>query len=327
MERKDHQMVDQLNEEITAEEIEAELADSLNSIKESGEQDLIEEPSEKTPDPSDEIESLKVALAEKENAFNGLRRQIVSVREERANMKGQMEQFNQTLSNMQKTKVEEPEPESKYELSINDEGNPELPVDIIQEMVRKETIGLQEELRNQEAEIDRLRGNVTQTNANADLQGRVRQIISSNEKYPEAQRKVEELVENIDVELSNYINNNGMQEPKSIEDAISLYLNSPLANTFSQKNPGIDPVVLMEAKLYGTERHFKNALNMLSTETKVDRIDNSAILNKPSSLASQSGTGSHDDLTVVERFASMDQEDFNKRSDEEIDKLLALSSK
>jgi hypothetical protein len=274
------------------------------------------------------VPNIEAQIADLEASNKGLVKALSAQRGLRQELQGQLDEIKQAISAVKAVKPNAADnrlsANPTIPIDFDDEGNPFL------DPAKLSTLQLRSvEIENLQKEINLLKQTSYVTKQQQTEQQNLNALLSENENYAPAYKKVTEAWNYLKDDLFDaYLIEKGLPTPTTAEAAIEIATSSKeLMNKFEQKFPGVDMESVLEAHLIATPRYLRKALNKASVVNAPTKKNSSSPLdfNRPASLAAANTSGGENQESLLSRIASMSNEDFmalDRKTMAKIDRLL-----
>ena len=298
-------------------------------------------------DPGITLEGLQSQVDGLLRANRGLKNDLVDQRGRRAQqeavsqqLQGKIDQISNTFSQaLQARQGPEEIPEEqrvpgKLPVDFEDDGTPFVDTKGIFDLQTGEMQKVQsqiqpniQELQNQLAQLTAY----TSHKEALDQQTRgLNALIGSNPSYPDGLKQLTGQWQALNSMFESFLSDNSLPVPKSIDEAISVILSSPVKTAFQKQFPNTDVELLTEAFTTPNqailERKLKRMLDGITPQIPATQLEQgmgetlTALAKKPGNLSGVRNQAASAE-TTLSRVEAMSQDDFNKLSDSDMDKI------
>ena len=289
-----------MSEEEIIEEVEEEETVDLEDDK--GEE-TSSTPDEPDPKLAETVESL-------EKQISGLKQGISAERGKRQNVEGRLQQFSDIFAQARTARAQPALGPSNIPVEFDDEGNPYVSPAVISKIGASQNVGLQQKLAKMENHL------VQSAHQNYMKQTLDSAVGVGNEKI---YGNLKDGFAALDRALTGTIQNLGIANPKSIDEALNIIESQGIDKDFAKQFPNLDLESTIEA--FTSPRKMKKAISMMSSVP----TDGTKTVKKMQQLGASSHVGKSGvtggaELTL-DQISNLSNKDFEALSDAQIAKI------
>ena len=301
------------------EDVDEDLEDDDNDADE--DEDSEEKGEKDKPSPGDS--DLQTRLEELETANQGLIKSLSAQRGIKQDLQGQLDEIKDAIAESRETNLDlddadnDPKSTANIPVEFDDDGN----MFIEPKYLKTDMSGI----KSLQEEINSLRQDLSDKDVQKQEDKQLSNLLGEKVGYEEAHKQVQEAWSYLkDDTFDAYLEKNNLTAPSTPDQAIDMIMGSKeLSGDFQKKYPTLDLESVLEAKLLGTPRYLRKALNaaLTTSDSSNEQLD----LGKPNSLANANSGGSDTPESLLNKVADMSTEDYEKldaRTIAKIDKLL-----
>ena len=284
------------------------------------------------------VESLKAKIAELERERKGQLSDVVKSRRERQQFKSELSQLKSAVSSLleQRKSVinddddeedDDPLKETRTKVEFSESGDEAfVNLDEVKKAIEKSTSATKQEL-------DELKQERMMEDARNAFKANVESVISTNkEVFTEAYKNLSEVYKDLNdavIEMQNRTGNMGNNGVLTQDQALEALEGTPEEKEFLEKYPGMDLTRIARAfnskvDLRVGLKHIAdvNKIGVKEEETLDEKIK--AAKEKPGGLGAQGNRNSEETGDLIQRIASLSNNDFENLSDNEVAKIEAM---
>lgn len=190
-----------------------------------------------------------------EKTASRLKLALKKVNEDKIRAEGQIDEFNKVIGEIVKGKEQEPETPveeelpTEFEVDVDREtGRAFVKAEDVEAYFGKKYADLNKaEIQELKDEISQLKGVTATTAATNAAERRLQNLLGRDEAYPQAYNSVKNQFAELDGMLTEACQENGVDFPQNVFEAIALTNTLGVSESFMQKYPNMDPVLLLES--------------------------------------------------------------------------------